>query len=108
MPKTILIVFHNRSNYFDGFIMKEFVRGFKKQFTCLEGNTKKYITFTVALEKEVTRINKNGEKITKKAYNYILQITSYNSLIAQDLWQAHYQILSIIFERVHRIKCKYE
>ena len=88
--------------------MKEFVREFKKQFTCLGGNTKKYITFTVALEKEVTRINKNGEKITKKAYNYILQITSYNSLIAQDLWQAHYQILSIIFERVHRIKCKYE
>ena len=92
MPKKILIVFHNRSNYFDGFIMKEFVRGFKKQFTCLGGNTKKYITFTFAVEKEVTRINKNGEKITKKAYNYILQITPYNSLIVQDLWQAHYQI----------------
>ena len=49
VPKKILIVFHNRSNYSDGFIMKEFVREFKKQFTCLEGNTKKYITFTVAL-----------------------------------------------------------
>ena len=40
------------------------------------------------MEKEVTRSDKNGEKITKNI--------SYNLLIAQDLWQAHYQILSII------------
>ena len=51
-------------------------------------NTEKYITFTVTIEKEVRRTDKNGEEITKK---YI------SLLIAQDLWQAHYQILSIIF-----------
>ena len=29
-------------------------------------------------------------------------------LIARDLWQAHYQILSIIFsEGIYEIKCKY-
>ena len=32
------------------------------------------------------------EKISPKIY-----LTHYNSLIAQDLWQAHFQILSIIF-----------
>ena len=32
----------------------------KKQFICLGENTKKYITFTVPIEKEVARVNKNG------------------------------------------------
>ena len=43
----------------------------------------KYITFTVPIEKEVTRIDKNGEEIAKN-------LKYYNLLIAQDLWQAHY------------------
>ena len=51
----------------------------------------KYVTFKVPIKKEVTRIDKNGEEMTKNVY-YILQL-----LIAQDLWQDHYQILSLIF-----------
>ena len=47
--------------------------------------------------KEVTRIDKNKEKITK------IYLTYYSLLIAQDLWQVHYQILSIILW----IKCKF-
>ena len=35
---------------------------------------KKCITFSVRIEKEVTRIDENGEEITKK---YILHITIY-------------------------------
>ena len=34
-------------------------------FTCLGQNTEKYITFRVPIEKEVTRIDKNGEGISK-------------------------------------------
>ena len=45
------------------------------------------------MEKRVTRIDKNGEEITKNI-SYIL-----NLYIAQDLWQAHCQILSIIFQK---------
>ena len=66
------IVFHNRSNYDYHFIIKELAEEFKKQFTCLGENTEKYITFTVSIEKEVTRINKNGEEITKHI-SYILK-----------------------------------
>ena len=51
----------------------------------------KYVTFKVPIKKEVTRIDKNGEEMTKNVY-YMLQL-----LIAQDLWQDHYQILSLIF-----------
>ena len=71
--------------------MKELAEESKKQFTCLGENSKKYITFTVLIEKKVTRIDKNGKKIQK------IYLTNYNLLIAQDLWQAHYQILLIIF-----------
>ena len=42
------------------------------------------------MEKEVTRIDKKGEKITKHI-SY-----SYNLLMAKDSWQALYQIFSII------------
>ena len=66
MPKKIPIVFHNGSNYDYHFIMKEFEGKFTKQFTCLWENTKKYITFIVPVEKKVTRIDKNGEEITKQ------------------------------------------
>ena len=53
---------------------------FKNQFTCLGQNTEKHITFTVPVEKEVTRIDKNGEEITKN-----ISYTYYSLLIAQDL-----------------------
>ena len=74
VPKKIPIAFHNGSNYDYHFIAKELAEEFKKQFTCLKEKTEKYITFTVPIESEVTRIYKNG-----------------------DLWQAHYQILPITF-----------
>ena len=51
--------------------------------TCLGENTEKYKIFTVPMEKEVTRIDKNGEEITKN--------------MSSSLWQIHIQILSIIF-----------
>ena len=42
------------------------------------------------------------EKKLQKIYLY------YNLLILHDLWQAHYQILSLIFsKRINRIKCKF-
>ena len=63
VPKKILIVFHNGSNYDYHFITKKLAEEFKKQFTCLGENTEKYITLTVQIEKEVIRIDKNGEEI---------------------------------------------
>ena len=48
------------------------------------------MTFIVLIEKEVTKIGKMEKKLQK------LYSTYYKLLIAQDLWPAHYQILSII------------
>ena len=65
VPKTIPIVFHNGYNYDYHFIIKKLAEEFKKQLTWLGENTEKYITFTVPIEEEVTRINGNREEVTK-------------------------------------------
>ena len=74
------IAFNNGSNYDYHFIMKELAEEFKKQFTCLGEDSQKYITFTLPIEKEVTKIDKNGEEVSKIYPKY------YNLLIMQDLW----------------------
>ena len=87
VPKNIPLVFHNGSNYDYHFIIKNLAEEFKKQFTCLLENTEKCIIFTVPIEKEFTRIDKNGEETTKNI-SYILQFIDMARLI-----QAHYQIM---------------
>ena len=65
VPKTIPIAFHNGFNYDYHFIMKELTEEFKNQLSFLGEKAVKHITFTVPIEKEVTRIDKNGKLITK-------------------------------------------
>ena len=65
VPKKISIAFHNGLNYDYHFIIKELAEEFKKPFTCLAENTEKYITFSIPIDKKVTRIDKDGEEITK-------------------------------------------
>ena len=60
----------------------------KKQFTCLGENTEKSISLTVPIERELIKMEKKLQKI---------YFSFYSLLIVQDLWQARYQILSIIF-----------
>ena len=73
---------------------------FKKQFTCLVENNEKYIT--VAIEKEVPRIDKNGEQMTKNV-SYILQFTDSARFMASSLAN----LLNNLSEGIHKIKCEY-
>ena len=63
VSKKIPVAFHNGSNCEYHFIIKELAKQFKKKITCLGENTEKYFTFTVPIEKEVTRIDKNAGEI---------------------------------------------
>ena len=74
MPKNIPIVFHNRSDYDQHFIIKKLAEELKEKITCLGENTKKIHNFYNPNRKEVTIIDKNGEEITKQL---ILHITIY-------------------------------
>ena len=84
MSKKTPIVFNNRSNYNYHFCKKELAEQFKKQFTCLDENIEKYITFTVPVEKEVTRIDKNGKEIRKDIF-YISQFIDGTRFMARLL-----------------------
>ena len=84
MSKKTPIVFHNRSNYNYHICKKELAEQFKKQFTCLDENIEKYITFTVPVEKEVTRIDKNGKEIRKDIF-YISQFIDGTRFMARLL-----------------------
>ena len=60
---------------------------------------KKYITFTVSIEIEVTRTHKNGEKVTKNI-SYILQFIDTIQFMASSLSN----LADNISEGIHKIK----
>ena len=64
--------------------------------------TMKNITFTVPIEKEVTRIDKNGEEIIKHL-SYILQFIDSARFMASSLSN----IANNLSEGNHKIKRKY-
>ena len=73
------------------------------QFTCVGENNEKYITFSVPIQKEVIKIDKNGEESTKIIPCRLQFIDSTRFMESS---------LSIIFnnldEGIHKIKCKYQ
>ena len=92
--KKIPIAFQNGPNYDYDFIQKVLTEEFE--------NAEKYITFTVPIEKEVTRIDKNGEEITKMYLNRIQFIDS-----ARFMVRSLSNLLNNLSEGIHKIKCKY-
>ena len=103
VPKEVPIDFRNGSHYDYHFIMKELVREFQGLFDCLGENTEKYLTFSVPIEKEVTRINKKGKKITKTE-SYRLQFIGNARFMASSLSN----LFNNLPEETHKINCKYK
>ena len=64
--------------------MKELTEKFEKQLTCFAENTEKCKTFSGPIQKEVTRIDKNGEEFTKTISSR-LQFTDSASFMASSL-----------------------
>ena len=62
----------------------------------------KIIKFKVQIEEEVKRIDKNGEEVTKNL-SYILQFIDSARFMASSLSN----LVTNLFEGIHRIKCKY-
>ena len=59
------------------------------------------MTFAVRIEKEVTRIDTNGEKITTNIFN-TLQVTNNARLMASSLSN----LVNNLSEGLHRTKCE--
>ena len=82
--------------------IKELAEEFQKKFTCLGENTGKYITCAIPIEKEITRVDKNGEEITKNI-SYILQFVDSARLMGSSLSN----LVKNLSKGIHRIKYKY-
>ena len=84
------MMFHNGTIYDYHFIVKELADEFEGQFTYLGGNTKKYINFSVPIEKEV----KNREEITKTISFKLTFIKSaiFNQFIVKNLTGGFHKI----------------
>ena len=87
ITKEIPTVFYIGYNYDYHFVLKELAEEFEAQFICLGENTKKYLPFQFQCKIKLQELIKVEEKFQKE-YS-----TDDNLLKAQDLWQAHYQIL---------------
>ena len=88
-------------NYDYLFIIKELEKEFKKQFTCLGENIKKYITFLVIIEEKVARIDKRGDEITKNV-SYVLQFIDSARFMASFLSN----LVNTLSGGLYTIKCK--
>ena len=102
VPKKVPIFFHNGSSYDYHFVTKELAEELKNQFICLGENNEKNITFTVPIVKEDTKIEKNGEEITKNI-SYMLQFIDNARFMASSLSN----LVSNLSEGIHIIKCKF-
>ena len=83
-------------------IITKLAGDFKKEFTCLGENTDKYITFTVPIVKEVTKIGKNGEKTTK-SMSFVSQFIGSGRFMPSSLSN----LVKNLSERIRRVKCKF-
>ena len=64
ISKNIPVLFHNGSAYDYHFIIKELAKEFEGQFEFLGENTEKYITLSLQINKEIIKIDKDGNDKT--------------------------------------------
>ena len=61
ITKDIPVIFHNSSTYDYHLIIKGLVEEFEGEFECLGENTEKYITFSMSVNKKITKKDKDGD-----------------------------------------------
>ena len=80
--------------------LKELAEECEGQLSCWVEYTEKYITFSVPIETKVTRINKNGEEITK-TISYRAKFIDSATFMASSLSNIGINLT----EGIHKIKC---
>ena len=105
VSKKIPIVFHNGFNMIIILSQKSWQKNLKTIHLFKREYLKTHNLYSSSKKKNNQEYKKMENKLQQIYFTY------YNLLIVQDLWQANYQILSIIllkeFTVFHSIKCKY-
>ena len=101
VPNEIPAVFNNGSNYDYHFLIKKLANEFEGKFECLGGNTEKYKTFSISIEKEVTEIDKDGNE-SVVTISYKKKIVNCARFMATSLSN----LADNLTEGIHKIICK--
>ena len=101
MPNEIPIVFHNSSNYYYHFIIKELANEFEGQCKCLEESKEKYKTISVPIEKHFTNIDKDGNE-SVATISYKINFIDSARFMASPLSN----LVDNLAEGIHKNKCK--
>ena len=101
MPNEIPVVFHNGSNYYYHFIIQELANKCKRQFEGLGENTEKCTTFSVPIEEEVTKIDKDGNESVVTISYKIKFIDSARCLVSSLS-----NLVDNLSKGIHKTKCK--
>ena len=84
VPNELPVVFHESSNYDYHFIIKELANDFEGKLERLGENTKKYNTFSILIEKEVTKI-KTGDNESVVTISYKIKFIDSATFMATSL-----------------------
>ena len=69
ITKDIPVIFHNDSTYDYHLIIKGLAKELEGEIECLGENTEKYITFSISINKKITKRDKDGnDKIVNITY----------------------------------------
>ena len=101
MPNEIPVVFHKGSIYDYHIIIKELANEFEGIFERLGKTMEKYKTFSVSMEKEVIKIDKDGKE-NVVTISYKIKFIDNGRFMATSLSNLAYNLT----EGVHKIKCK--
>ena len=100
MPNEIPVVFLNSSNYYYHLIIKELANKLEQgKFDCLGENTERYKTFSIPIEREVTKVDKYGNESVVTIY-YKTEFIDSARFIATSLSN----LVDNLTERIHKIK----
>ena len=101
VPNKIPVVFHNDSKYDYPVIIKELANEFERKFECLWENKEKCKTFSVPIEKEVAKTDKDGyESVVTIIYK--MELIDSARLMASSLSNFVYNLA----EGIYKNKCK--
>ena len=99
MLHEILLVFHSVSNYGYHFIIRKLANEFERKFECLGENTEKYKTFSLPIEKEVTKADKDGNEGVMTIHYKIKFIDN-----ARFMLSSLSNLVGNLAEGIHKIK----
>ena len=93
----IIVVFHRGLNYDYHFMMKKLTNEFEGKFGCIGEDKDKYKTFFVPLQKEIRKIDQEGNE-TFETISYKIKFIDSAKFMASSS--------SNLTEGTHKIKCK--